>query len=180
MKKIFSAFLTFIPLIGSAQEIYTTKSTNIEFYSFAEIEDIKAVNTSSASLINTSTREISIEIPNNAFIFRNKKMELDFNENFMESEKYTRSVFNGKISGNFDLKKDGTYKATAKGKLNIHGVEKERTLEGNVTIKKSEIEVNTKFYVAMKDHNIKIPSVVGHHIADSVLVTVKMSYVPKK
>ena len=103
-------------------------------------------------------------------------MQEHFNEEYMESDKYPYSTFNGKLNGNGDITKEGIYKGTATGKFNIHGVDKEKTVEGKITVKKTEIDFYAQFYVLLKDYKITVPSAVGQNIADSLLVTVNMTY----
>jgi len=107
-------------------------------------------------------------------------MEEHFNENYMESEKFPNAEFKGKINEKVDYKKDGEYKVTVTGKLTIHGVVKERTIEGKITIKGDEITISTTFMVHIADHNIEIPSVVVKNIAEDVKVTVSSVLEPFK
>eukprot|EP00389_Voromonas_pontica_P000500 GDKH01000733.1.p1 GENE.GDKH01000733.1~~GDKH01000733.1.p1 ORF type:complete len:108 (+),score=16.59 GDKH01000733.1:31-324(+) len=97
----------------------------------------------------------------------------------MESHKYKVSVFKGKIVDEVDFTKDGTYEVTAKGALDIHGVTVEREIKGTLTISNGKINLTTEFDVALKDHKIKIPSVVVKNIAEVVKVTVNINFAKK-
>jgi polyisoprenoid-binding protein YceI len=56
------------------------------------------------------------------------------------------------------------------GKLTIHGVDKDRTLDGTVTVKGGTITLNTKFNVHIADHGIEVPSLYVKNIAEDVEV----------
>ena len=58
----------------------------------------------------------------------------------------------------------------------MHGVDKDRTIPGTITIKAGVISVASQFDVACKEHNIQIPSVVTEKIAEFVNVKVSGSY----
>lgn len=47
------------------------------------------------------------------FHFPNQLMEEHFNENYMETEKYSATTFKGKIQETIDYTKDGTYTVTS-------------------------------------------------------------------
>jgi len=51
-------------------------------------------------------------------------MQEHFNENYMESDKFPKSTFKGKITNNasIDYKKDGIYPVDVAGDLTIHNV----------------------------------------------------------
>ena len=148
----------------SAQDLYKATDGEISFFSEAPVENISAINKDVKALINAKNAEV-------AFIVTN--------ENYMESHKYKVSVFKGKIVDEVDFTKDGTYEVTAKGTLDIHGVTVEREIKGTLTINNGKINLTTEFDVALKDHKIKIPSVVVKNIAEVVKVTVNINFAKK-
>ena len=180
MKKLIFLFLASVAVLPAAAQVYTSAGSTISFFSKAPLEDIHAVNKDARSLIDLGKKEVAVVIGIRSFRFEKPLMEEHFNENYMESHKYKTAVFKGKINENADLTKDGTYNVTATGKLNIHGVEQARTIKGTLTVKGDKITLHSKFPVALKDHNIKVPSAVIKNIAEVVDVTANITYVPKK
>ena len=153
-------------------QVYSGKTCDISFFSKAPIEDISANNSTSKIIVNTSTNAVAIKVTIKEFSFKKKLMEEHFNEKYMESDKYPYATFAGKIKDTIDYKKDGVYNVTVTGKLMIHGVEQERNIRGTLTIKGGEIMIESKFLVALKDHNIEIPSIVLQNIAEIIQVTI--------
>ena len=178
MKKIILIFLL-LPVALFAQPIFSAISSEVHFFSAAPLENIEAHNKDAKSLLNTETKEIVVIMGIRQFKFEKPLMEEHFNENYMESDKYKTADFKGKINEQIDFTKDGEYDVTVSGKLTIHGVTQDRTIPGKITINGNSIKVNSKFPVAMKDHNVKIPKAVIKNIAESVDVTVNISYEPK-
>ena len=180
MRIIFLAIL-FLMLSKNffSQEIYKSSQTEISFFSEAPMENIDAVNKDGKALLNTKTNELVFVVTIIGFKFKKPLMEEHFNENYMESDKYKTAHFKGQIIGDVDYLKDGEYKVKAKGVLNIHGVDKEREIEGIITIKNGTIELNSSFDVNLKDHKIKIPKMVIKNIAETVLVKIQASLLPK-
>lgn len=162
-------------LIGSSgiAQIYTGKSTEITFFSVAPLENIKAVNKVSRPLVNTKSGDVQIKVPIAGFIFEKPLMQEHFNENYLESEKFPDASFKGKIQETMDWTKDGTYKVNIKGKLTVHGVEKERTLPATITIKGGEVSVESKFNITLKEHNISVPELVFQKVAETVEVSLR-------
>lgn len=163
----------------SAQDLYKATDGEISFFSEAPVENISAVNKDVKALINAKNAEVAFIVTNVGFKFEKPLMEEHFNENYMESHKYKVSVFKGKIIDKIDFTKDGTYEVTAKGTLDIHGVTVEREIKGTLTISNGKINLTTDFDVALKDHKIKIPSVVVKNIAEVVKVTVNINFTKK-
>lgn len=175
---IFLLLLAFVPGSLLRAQIYTSKSTEITFFSTAPLENITAVNKVAKPLINTKTGDVQVKVPITGFIFEKPLMQEHFNENYMESEKFPDATFKGKLEENIDWTKDGTYKVNIKGKLTVHGVEKERTLPATITIKGGIATVESKFDIVLKDHNITVPELVFQKIAEKVEVTLKSTLQP--
>ncbi|MEO8948102.1 MAG: YceI family protein [Mucilaginibacter sp.] len=145
------------------------------------MENINAVNNQVISVINFQTGVIQFSLLNNAFHFPKAKMEDDFKENYIESDKYPRSSFKGIITdiGNINFNSDGTYKVNVKGDIMIHGVTNNITIAGTITIKNGNISATSSFNLLVKDYNIQIPSIVTNKIAESIEVKVRCDYEKK-
>ncbi len=179
MKKLIPTFLMIAAFTVATQaQIYQSKATEVTFFSTAPLENITAVNKVVKPLLNTKTGDVNIKVPITGFIFEKALMQEHFNENYMESEKYPDAKFVGKIEETIDFSKDGTHKVNIKGKLTMHGVEKERTIQATLVIKGGEISIESKFKVTLKDHNITVPELVFQKIAETVDVTLKSTMVP--
>ncbi len=172
-------FFLLISTVGFSQ-IYMGKSCEISFYSHSPIEDIAAVNKTSVPLLNTSTGDVAIKIVMQAFKFEKPLMEEHFNENYVESDKFPNATFKGKINEKIDFTKDGEYKVTVTGKFMIHGVEKEKTLEGTITKKGDVLIISSKFIIHIADYNIKVPSLYVTNIAEDVEIKINASLEPYK
>jgi polyisoprenoid-binding protein YceI len=98
----------------------------------------------------------------------------------MESEKFKTATFKGQINEKINWKKEGSYIVTVTGILNVHGVEKSRTIKGKLMVKERRIRVQTKFELKLVDHDIEIPTVVFQKIAEVIDVTVDLQFSPKK
>jgi len=180
MKKITFLILFFSTIIGYSQGLYKAVDGDISFFSETPMENIDAVNKDVKALINTKTGEVAFIATNVGFHFEKPLMEEHFNENYMESDKYKVSVFKGKISEQIDYTSNGTHKVTVKGTLSLHGVDQEREIAGEITIRDGKITVKSDFDIKVKDHKIKIPKLVIKNIAETVKVTVNLNFEPKK
>ena len=180
MKKIIFIILFLSNVVGYSQGLYKAVDGDISFFSETPMENIDARNNYVKALINTKTGEVAFIATNIGFHFKKPLMEEHFNENYMESDKYKISVFKGKIVEQLDYSVNGTHKVTVKGTLNLHGVEKEREIPGEITITEGKISVKSEFEVQVKDHKIKIPKLVIKNIAETVKVKVNLNFEPKK
>lgn len=81
-----------------AQTRYMTKTGYIGFYSHTPVEDIKADNNQVASILDSQTGEMVFNVLIKSFVFEKALMQEHFNENYMESDKYPKASFKGKVS----------------------------------------------------------------------------------
>jgi len=177
MKYIGIILLAWMSITNRAgQDLYICKTAKVTFYSNAPIEDIRAFSSSGASVFNAATGELDFSVPIRSFEFEKSLMQEHFNSDYMESDKYPRATFKSKLNEHIDVTKDGTYAVTATGELTVHGVTKTRTISGNITVKNAILTVTSEFMVKCADHNIDIPQIVFHHIAQSIKINVSATY----
>jgi len=177
--RFFMMLLLLTSIIGSttAQSKYFTRTGTVIFDAegkLDDIEEIKAKNTAATCVLDAATGNMEWAVTMNKFSFANSLMQKHFNENYVESEKYPKATFKGKINDlskvNFD--KDGTYPIGVSGVMNLHGVSKEVNVKGVITVEKGKILSSSSFEVLLKDYKIDIPTVVFMKVADSAKVTV--------
>ena len=90
--------LIFVGHCAFAQKYMSTEST-VSFYSEAPLENIEAESTKGKSILDVGTNEIVFSVPISSFIFEKSLMQEHFNEKYMESDKYPKAIFKGKIFG---------------------------------------------------------------------------------
>ncbi|MEZ4827727.1 MAG: YceI family protein [Bacteroidia bacterium] len=159
---------------------FMTRTGHIKFYSHTAMEDIEANNHQVTSILDTGTGELVFAVLMKSFQFEKALMQEHFNEKYVESAKFPKSTFKGKIINveEVNFAKDGSYKAKVTGDLTIHGVTKEVSTEGTIVVAAGKISASAKFPVAVADYDIKIPGVVKDNIAKEIEVTVEMNYQP--
>ena len=157
------------------------KTGMVRFFSKTSIMDIEGVTQSAVSSLNLDSGKIAIKSRNTTYVFPDKLMQEHFNENYMESTKFPTSSFTGTFTGlnkeAFDAGKRVTI--IVDGMLDVHGVSKryhspaylQKGADGSVT-------GDTKFFVKMVDHSIKVPSVVASNLCDSMEITSKFTWLP--
>jgi polyisoprenoid-binding protein YceI len=155
--------------------MFATSAGHTHFSASTPLENIEADNKKSQVILNTANNEIAIRMNMREFVFPNKLMQEHFNENYIESVKYPTATFSGKVDKAPDYTKDGQYDLSATGKFTVHGVTKERTINGKMKIEGGKITIDSNFEVALTDHNIEVPKVVFVKIAQ--IIQVKAQYV---
>ncbi len=180
-KYIFTVTFYFLIAFANAQiKYFATKTGQTYFDAGTGIEDIKAINKSTTSVIEPSTGRIEFSMNIKEFKFKRQLMEDHFNENYMESDKFPKSVFKGKFSNieNIDFNKDGTYAATVKGTMEIHGVKKEIETTGTIKVSDKTITASASFDVKLEDYKVDVPSIVGIKISEKAKIKVNCTYTP--
>jgi hypothetical protein len=179
MKKIVLFSLFFISTIGIGQNKMITKTGKITFEaSVPSFEEVKAKNENVTCILNPKTGEIASLALIKGFRFKIALMEEHFNENYLESDTYSKATFNGKIE-NFDVTKlTATAKEfSLKGKLEMHGKTKEINIIAKIKKTEDGIKIDSSFDVNTDDFDIKIPSVVSKKVSKKV--TIKFDFLLK-
>lgn len=182
MKSSLLSLTLLITIASFAQPMYMTRNGQISFYSKTPMENIDAVNNEVTAMINSSTGELAFAVLIKSFRFERALMEEHFNENYMESDKFPKATFSGKITnpGNVNFNANGNYPVSVEGELTIHGVKKSITSTGTINISGSKVTALSTFLVRLADYNISIPALVADKISETVEVKVNCEYQPKK
>lgn len=172
MKKIALGVCLLLLSFTTQNEKKSTKTGTINFEaSVPSFEEVKAKNNAVTCILNTSTGEIAALALMKGFRFKVALMEEHFNENYVESSKYPKATFKGKIE-KFNISELGnsSKEYTLKGKLELHGKTKDITSIAKIKKNGSDIEIKTAFNVNTDDFAIEIPSVVSKKVSKKVIV----------
>lgn len=175
MKYLLSLLFSTIILsnvVGQDKVLTKTGVTTFEA-SVPSFEEVKATNKNSGCVLNTKTGEIVGLVFMKGFQFRLALMEEHFNENYMESDKYPKGVFKGKIT-NFNISQLSTQKQdfTINGTMEIHGKSKEISIIAKISKTDNTVSLLSNFNLNTDDFGIELPLVVRSKVAKKVNVTI--------
>ena len=181
IKKI-SILLISISLFAfqAKQNLFYSNAIEASIYSETPLENIDATSKKCVSVYNIEKGDIQFNIPIKSLKFKKGLMEEHFNENYVESDKFPFAKFKGKVNQAIDLLKNGEFPVTVTGELDLHGVKKQRTINGTIKVNQGLISVYSRFNVPCNDHDIKIPKLVFKKIAETIQVTISGNYSPFK
>jgi hypothetical protein len=159
---------------------YMTRTGTVTFFSTSIIEDIEARTDQVSALLDLQNGQLAFVIPVKSFQFKRTLMQEHFNENYMESERFPKATFSGKVVDlNSDaLFKGGSQRVNVEGDLTIHGVTRHITVPGALEMSRGSLLVHAYFSVAPADYGIEVPLLVRENIAKVVGVRVAMSCDP--
>lgn len=178
-RSILVLFLLAFSFIAQSQ-IYICKDGNTKFTSEAPLELIKAQSGKTNGVMDFGTKNVAFSAEIKTFNGFNSELQKEhFLENYMETEKFPKATFKGKLIDDVDLAKPGTYSVRAKGTFSIHGVEKEKIIKVKLVIKDGQVDAESEFEVPLNDHDIKVPKIVNQKIASVIMVQFKGSLKPK-
>lgn len=164
---------------ASGQQLLHVVEGEIAFVSDAPLEIIRAESDQLRGLIDREKRTFAFTLPISTFEgFNSPLQRVHFNENYLESKIYPNATFAGKIIEDVDLTASGTYDVRVKGKLNIHGVERERIMRVQIVSDGEALHINGTFEVVLEEHNIRIPRIVYQKIAEVINVDVSAELRP--
>jgi len=184
MKKIILIALTVFSLnsINAQTKLLTTKTGKAWFDAGTGMEDITGTNKSVLSALNPTTGDMQFSILIKGFEFWSQLLMEHFNENYMESDKFPKSTFKGKITNldKVNFAKDGTYPVNVKGSLEIHGVKNDVETKGTLVVKGDNVDASSEFVVTLDDYKIAIPGVVKDKLSKTAKIKINCTYTPSK
>lgn len=174
--------LLFLATVTYGQKKYIDRAGHASFFSEAPLENIEAHNNQALSMLDLGTGDIVASMLMKSFKFEKSLMEEHFNEKYVESEKYPKATFKGKIQDytKIDLSKDGTYTLNVSGSLTIHGETRPLETKAQFIVKSGVLSANTTFPITIKDFKVPIPTLVIRNIAEVVEVKVSFQYQPAR
>lgn len=167
----------FMSFQGFAQK-QIDKSGHIHIFSETSLFTIEADNYKVASILDISTGDIVVTTLVRSFKFHEALVEEHFNENYMESTKFPKASFKGKIVNNASVSytKDGTYNVDIEGDLTIHGETRHVKEKAVITVKNGKISANTTIHISLANYKIKVEESYKDRINDDIKLVITFNY----
>ena len=187
MKKfifVLFALVAMTATVSAQGSKYFTRDGKVKFdaTSANSPEKIEALSKTATCVLDVQSGDMQWAVLLKGFKFEKALMEEHFNENYVESNKYPKATFNGRITNlsEVNFAKDGTYNVKVKGKLTIHGVEKDVENTGTIKVGGGAVSIHSDFVVKCSDYNVKIEAAKVSNISNEIKVTVDATLNPLK
>lgn len=175
---IISFLLISLTVLAGEYTVDKQKENLVKFISDAPIEDFEGTTDKIDGYIFwegddlLQASELYFEVDLNAIDtgigLRNRHMR----ENYLHTDKYPFTHFTGKLLKH-KKNDDGSLQVTAMGKMFIHGVEKEKEIEGRIAqVGEKAFRITCKFEVKLSDYNIEVPSIMFYKIDETMQLEV--------
>lgn len=158
-------------LAAQSGRLWYTDAGRLSFTSDAPLELISATSRQLQGILNPADGSFAFAVAVGTFEGFNSPLQREhFNENYLETDRYPRATFRGKLIEQIDFSRAGVYQVRAKGILHIHGMEQERIIRAELTIAETDLTIQSAFTVLLQEHRISIPKVVKQKIAEEIYV----------
>jgi hypothetical protein len=163
---IFFAFAT----VGFSQKMIT-RSGEIKFDATVPgaMDQVLAVSNTVSSIFDKATGELAVQGLVKSFKFKSPLMEEHYNENYMESDKFPKTSFKGKVIG-FEGK-SGSY--DVEGELTIHGVSNRVKTKMTLTAGSKTLIAGT-LVVKLIDYKLEVPAMAKKTLSETAKISVKL------
>jgi polyisoprenoid-binding protein YceI len=180
MKKLLILIAVFLTYSTAFSQKYFTRSANINFRSVMPLEDINATSNQATAVFDSETGEMAWAVLAKSFQFKKALMQEHFNENYVESDKYPKATFKGKIVDYTPAKIKNNQEVEVEGEMSLHGVTKPFKSKGTIKVVGGDLVFSSAFIMKPEDYNITIPQLVRDKIAKVMDVKVEAKCSPKK
>ena len=180
IRKAIFTFLTGAFLLSAASEAqaqkYFTRDGKVSFDATAQNspEKIQATTNAGTLVLDKTSGDVQMAVLLKGLQFEKALMQEHFNENYLETSKYPKAEFKGKLDNPaaVDFTKDGTYTSNVSGTMTMHGVSKQLTAPVKFTVKGGQISSTANFKLALSDYGISVPSLVSDKVAKEANVSI--------
>lgn len=167
-------FLSF-PTNTNATELQVDKSKKnlVKFISDAPLEDFEGITSNIDGYVfwngtdTLSTSEFYFEVDLNTIDtgigLRNRHMR----DNYLETDKHQFAKFKGRLS-KIKRTSDNKFEVLTKGKMEIHGVERELETTANISMKNGTYRLQCEFEIKLTDFKIKVPKLMFMKIDETI------------
>ncbi len=175
IKKLFILLVSVGLIQLFAGEYHVDKSGDnlVKFISDAPIEDFEGVTDQidgyiywkGDNLLDASQFyfEVDLNTLDTGIGLRNRHMR----DNYLETERYPMAQYNGRLVEAEKIS-DTVYEVKAEGKMFIHGVENQLTVNGKMIKKGDRYQITSAFDVKLSDYHIDIPSIMFYKIDETM------------
>lgn len=143
-------------------------------------ESVRADNHTVEAIIHTKTGNVEFHTFIKSFHFKNKGIEKAFDKRYMESDKYPKTDFAGKILNlaDIDFNKPGTYPIVVGGNFTIHNTTRWISHPGTLTVTENGLIAKSQFTVKPEGFKVKVPRLFGRRLVTEINISVDMKFVP--
>ncbi len=157
-----------------AQSLYKGNG-NVSFISDAPLETVKAHSTKLDGIMDLNKKTFAFTIDVNSFEGFNSPLQKEhFNEHYLETKKFPKSMFTGNIISELNCSENCDQMIICKGKFTIHGITKIETISIHLKKTNQKIDIQSNFEILLSDYNIKIPKIVQAKIATDIQLKVQI------
>lgn len=176
MKFILTLTLILSTIIDvNAQLYYKGGNGYVHFTSNAPLELIRATNSELQGVIKSEDQSFAFACLVRDFNGFNSPLQRHhFRENYMEMAIYPRLIFQGKIIEDINFNQDGKHHVRAKGVFTIHGIKREKIIEGYLEVKGDVVIIQAEFNIMLKNYDINIPKIVYQKISEVIQVDIRI------
>lgn len=171
MKKIILTIVCFAFATVVFSQKMITRSGEIKFDATVPgaMDPVVAVSNTVSSIFDKATGDLVVQGLVKSFKFKSPLMEEHYNENYMESDKFPKTSFKGKVIG-YDGK-SGSY--DVEGELTIHGVANKVKTKMTVTAG-AKTAIAGVFVVKLNDYKLEVPAMAKKTLAETAKISVKL------
>lgn len=155
-----------------SQSEFSFQEVKIMFVSYAPEEDVVGFTKTCNGNVNFKDSTFSVEVPIQEFFLFKSKLKKEFNDTYLESEKYPLANFSGKLKGNFPTDSIGHYTIMTDGTMKIHGQSVGRKIACQISYDGTKYFFRSTFKIAVSDFGISIPEEYSDYVAETVDVEV--------
>lgn len=165
-----------------AGEKFFTRTGHIYIITSTPLLDLEADNNQVASILDVDSGEMVFSLLMKSFIWEEALAQEHFNENYVESDKFPKAKFKGKITNikDLDFGKNGKNKVKISGKLSIHGKTHKVKTIGTIEVKDGKLIGYAKFKINIFDYDIQIPNIVRDKVNNIIPITINIIWKPYK
>lgn len=151
---------------------YFTDSGQVEFTSTVPLHEFTGESTHLTGMIDFEENLIDFYLDLTTLKTGNERRDRDMYRT-LDVDNYPFAEFTGELESYFDENSDERQTVTVTGEFTLHGITREKTLEGNLRKRGDEIFLEAEWIQDITDHDIEPPGILFYRVRDEMDVRIE-------
>lgn len=158
-------------------QAYMTESGHAEFDSSVPLHSFTGESDYLMGKINLANSVVDFYLDVTTLKTGIGKRDKDMLET-LEAEEYPFAEFYGKLTTPFDPERETPQKVTVEGEFTIHGVSRERSIEGTLEPTSEGLLLTSSWTINIEDYDIDPPGILFYRVSENIDIRIEATLKP--
>lgn len=167
-----SAFIFLLISSSMNAQSFMTGEGNVQFTSSVPLHTFTGTSNQLKGLIDFDENLVDFYIDLQTLDTGNGRRDRDMYST-LNVEEHPFAEFTGKLTSDFDQDLDSVQKVTVEGDFTVHGVTREVSVDGELTLNGDVLKLNAGWVINITDYNIEPPGILFYKVDEEMDINIE-------